>query len=1106
MDLYDPFGFWGGQQDQQPQQQPLQIPGQRQVPLLQPEEEDSLLSKVTGNALGGLGYVGGTLGKLFGGRAIRGALGGNARELLSVIPGSDTFGITDQTQEVHGEDLLKQWGLLEGEGQKGSFELRDLAGPALEAALDPGTYLTLGAGALTEAGKAAKAGGTLEKTLAGRIGAGQGGLAGLHVPFTDLGVTLGTGDTAQAVARGLGSATDYLTTGNPVGRTLGALFDKNVSLGGKPAMTEAVQKGVRAINEEIPGAKAAAGKRVLDTAEQLQDLGGLTPTNAEVRNYLEGTGQANPAQQMAGDSLRQFMDEQRKAGLGLGRDIGYHEGYFPRQLTPAGDEETLNALGRGKLGDTLSTNQLGREEIFDLPGKTDFVNQMSVNKNVSGPDRLIKSPSGLAEADYIRSQIPGFDAQELKDLRDLRAGNPAKTASNFLTPQQIADLRDPSSTAGWMNRLSPEQLSDMRELAHPTFKPVEANRTLQGQADIARQAKVDRLAELENIQKRTEGLADWVGKLSGKRATENLPVFGNNAIQDAYSYARSEAESNVKTKGLLKIVSDTAMPATEAGAGSVPLADVVKGMGLTEQAHGPLSDMLAKSSNQKIADFLGQGGDMFGLHVDRKIADDLLRVKQGFTEPEALKPVLSALDSFTNLFRVGTTLWPANKVRNLVQGAWSMFVGGHADPRFTGPQAYLQPMVDSVNLFRKGGTVEGLAEAPYFAGRGLTDEMASRELAKYAFAADAAGPGRLVRDTDVVGQGMHAAQKNLQLPGDMQPTLGQIAKSAVPKTVEEAFPTSISGFGGKTETKFAPAVAGRQLDNLIDDATRGGSLIALVRQGYTPEAAVLEVNKLHYDFSNMSPFEKTVMRRVMPFYSWQRQNIPAILRQITENPGGPTAMAAKLTASSRHEQGFLPDYVGETAALPIGQEENGTRTFLSHTGLPFEDLNDLGAGGAHPIQRTAQNLMAQTNPLIKGPLEAITGMQFKSGRELSDLYSRTDSPMLDQLLMNTPGSRIISSLGTLTDPRKSWASAATNLLSPARLSDIDLAKAREKAGRDMVEETLKQNPNVRQFETLSVPSQLLGQLSPEEFKMLQLYKTMEAAKKKKQPANIGIAP
>src|SRR5262245_46471491 len=69
---------------------------------LEPQEQDSLMQTALHKGLGGLHYVGSSLGKAFGGRAIRGALGGHWRELASVIPFSDTLGITDEQDEVHG--------------------------------------------------------------------------------------------------------------------------------------------------------------------------------------------------------------------------------------------------------------------------------------------------------------------------------------------------------------------------------------------------------------------------------------------------------------------------------------------------------------------------------------------------------------------------------------------------------------------------------------------------------------------------------------------------------------------------------------------------------------------------------------------------------------------------------------------------------------------------------------------------------------------------------------------------------------------------------------------------------------------------------------------
>jgi hypothetical protein len=54
----------------------------------------------------GLGYVGSTLDKLFGARAIRGVAAGRYKETLSAIPGSDTIGLTKPEDAVSMDDLL----------------------------------------------------------------------------------------------------------------------------------------------------------------------------------------------------------------------------------------------------------------------------------------------------------------------------------------------------------------------------------------------------------------------------------------------------------------------------------------------------------------------------------------------------------------------------------------------------------------------------------------------------------------------------------------------------------------------------------------------------------------------------------------------------------------------------------------------------------------------------------------------------------------------------------------------------------------------------------------------------------------------------------------
>ena len=67
----------------------------------------------------------------------------------------------------------------------------------------------------------------------------------------------------------------------------------------------------------------------------------------------------------------------------------------------------------------------------------------------------------------------------------------------------------------------------------------------------------------------------------------------------------------------------------------------------------------------------------------------------------------------------------------------------------------------------------------------------------------------------------------------------------------------------------------------------------------------------------------------------------------------------------------------------------------------------------------------------------------------------------------------------------------TNLLTGVRLSDVDVEKSRLQYGPRVIREMLQGNPNVRTFEEISVPDEKLANLSPEELKMLQLYRSLQ---------------
>ena len=129
---------------------------------LTPEQREEVEGGIGHNLLSGLGYVGEKLDALFGARALRGVLGGDFRELLSVVPFSDEMGLTtkDDYMDNTGRRLLEKAGVL-GENEEG-LDAGDVAGFAVDVLLDPINALTLGGGGLAKA-TATTAGKLLQK-------------------------------------------------------------------------------------------------------------------------------------------------------------------------------------------------------------------------------------------------------------------------------------------------------------------------------------------------------------------------------------------------------------------------------------------------------------------------------------------------------------------------------------------------------------------------------------------------------------------------------------------------------------------------------------------------------------------------------------------------------------------------------------------------------------------------------------------------------------------------------------------------------------------------------------------------------------------------------
>ncbi len=427
-----------------------------------------------------------------------------------------------------------------------------------------------------------------------------------------------------------------------------------------------------------------------------------------------------------------------------------------------------------------------------------------------------------------------------------------------------------------------------------------------------------------------------------------------------------------------------------------------------------------------------------------------------------------------NLFKGHVTQpFPAFHYRNAASSL------GWVQTVLTGsPVAAMEGNAMMTNLLR-GGTIAGISQWPAFKALNMTDNQATKHISKWMFAKGLTDSGHVA---DVLGHS--AAPKLLEgLPGML--TDRKVGLSAIPEYIKSWFPRSLTqanplnmrGVGGAAESAFAPAAAGEKLATVIEQTGRGGGALALLKQGFDMDMAAAMSKAAHVDYTSLSGFEREVMRRLVPFYSFARGNIPYQIKQVMNNPGGMTGTAVKIAARAQGEEpGFVPEHLGVGTVLRMGKDEKGQQKYLSQLGLPFEDLGNV----ANP-----SGMMGMMNPLLKGVLELATQRQFHTGRDLADVTPYTGSQVTDAILSASPLSRYASTGRALQSDIDPLAKAV-QLTTGVRSTAVDPARAQRRA----VEDALQDNPLIRRLSVPYVPRENVPQLTPQEMQLLRLYQQM----------------
>lgn len=1001
--------------------------------IADPRQDESFLGNMMEQSLGGLAYIGKVLDKTFGGRAVRGLAGGNPNELLSVLPLSDTLGITDEANTIHGRQLLDQYGITTP-GDR-SWE-NDAAGFAAEVALDPSTWV----------------GAAVPKMVA------RGG---------------------RLAGRGLGSGLESLTGGRFNPYTFGGdLFEKAkapIKALFNPESGGAWMPKVQGVAEDVfsPELKSGSFAAEMGAADANVRLKRFLDANDGVDANAVRTGLIQAAEGLAPDATTTFQrlgytPPEINELLGLGAELGQRA----RSTMPA---ELAEGLTSSKLVD-LTDWQIAENAVV-----------MNYNKVLAAQGLPPRPLPWQPATEYLPRSVNVFGDPPAWSRRQ---GQGLGGESEFQQAREQA-LRGIRGGTAQINAwaMNPDLAT--------------ANRTLSDQ-DVMQRIAADILnapvyaTPLDHpAMKQAETISDILKGLPEealKRGYFNTDIVGNvlhRELDSVRNIASARTAMAAVGRGFAKPIKDI----EAAGQRAVSLPEFLDAMRLSATdpqgfkiAHAQAAKMLGLSPNQ-----MDQLKD-YGLPMD--VAKDLGRIGKAWSTPESLQPVVQFWDNTVNWFKRNLTVpFPGFHIRNLMSGVFNMWRdGGGAAGSLSGEAA------ESMFGLLRGREIPAEVAAKLYPG--LSPQQASDELLKELVAGKISftrGGQAADRVNIGVGRGVLAEELPAPFASQKRPLsedVGGFLSTFKPKSGERAY----NPFN--TET-FAPTVAGEKAGNAVEDWIRGTHYISKRLAGEAPEQAVESVLKYQIDYGKATEFEKNVMKRIFPWYSFSRGNLPPLLEDLAKNPAK-LAATTRLVTGTRPPGEFVPPYIAEGAAVPIPGAPEGEKRFLSSFGLPIEDemVKTLGAAGQGDARRVAQQIFGMAVPWAKVPAEVATGTQMYSGRKLEDLKPYSTFTLggvvpenwarkATQVVANTPASRVASTIDKATDPRKGTLETLINLLTGGRVTDVDLSQSKAAASMQLLKEELRGQPGVRIREEVSVPKERRQLMTPEDLMKLDLLQEIE---------------
>jgi len=418
-------------------------------------------------------------------------------------------------------------------------------------------------------------------------------------------------------------------------------------------------------------------------------------------------------------------------------------------------------------------------------------------------------------------------------------------------------------------------------------------------------------------------------ELMAQQAPTDVAAF-QEGMADAVAGAMADEATLAQYDGIIAHLEG------QAKAAEATLAEANQAVGLTEKWIRDLGDV---QTAENVESMLRQGYRQFG--ATTMLPQDLAEAMSAaarINTPDGLKAIVGAFDRVQGLWKAYQVASPGFHFRNTFGGVTNNWVAGMDEVAYqryvslsSGPQR-------TRNAFRSRHPEWAEAFDAFVAGGFHTGGQTSFEVESNVF-----------------------------------------SKSNLRPWSRDFGPLRANRTGVHVGNRMV-APGGEQVENFLRGSLYMDTYVKGRKGGMAAQAAADEAMhrmlKFHFDYEDLSRVERSVMRRVMPFYTWTRKNLPLQLEMLAKQPQKINRyfVVKRNVETMSEEEGVVPPYFQDSFAMRLPFTEGGGNVYAMPD-LPFQSISEIADPGM-----TA----GMVTPIIKTPYELWAGKQVFKGLPLSD--------------------------------------------------------------------------------------------------------------------------